>query len=66
MQYEKNVLLNDIVLEGKAVIKFFLADQVEYWFNLIEIDWVVLQIFKSKIFDNLINEAHLSIPSPVS
>ena len=30
MQYEKNVLLNDIVLEGKAVIKFFLADQVEY------------------------------------
>ena len=30
MQSRKKVLLNDIVLEGKAVSKLFLADQVDY------------------------------------
>ena len=33
MQQGKNVLLNDSVLEGKGVSKFFLADLVEYSSN---------------------------------
>ena len=35
MQQWKNVLLNDSIIEGKAVSKFILEDPVEYWFN----DW---------------------------
>ena len=27
------MLLNESVLEGKAVIRFFLADLVDYWLN---------------------------------